>query len=101
MDAISQRGGQGHSHLRGYTTWQRESGLQELAKKAQGLFQWAFVACGYIARPPRDLNSKLCFRRVLNPPTTFKKGSKLFGCTTVLEGFNMKDSEVCDGFHSA
>jgi len=69
MDAISQRGSQGNLHLHGYTTWQRESGLQELVKKAQGLFQWAFVACDY--RPPRDLNSKLCIRRILNPPTTF------------------------------
>ena len=102
MDAISQRGGQGHSHLHGYTTWQRESGLQELVKKAQGLFQWAFVACDYIARPPRDFNSKLCFRRVLNPPTTFKGAPNPLDThyTTVLEGFYMKDSEVCDGFHS-
>ena len=69
-------------------------------KKAQGLFQWAFVACDYIARPPRDLNSKLCFRRVLNPPTTFKRAPNPLDThyTTVLEGFYI---EVCDGFHSA
>jgi len=36
-----------------------------LAKKAEGLFQWAAVACGYINDPPRGLTKNDCIRGLL------------------------------------
>ena len=79
-----------------------EGDLQKLAKKAQGLLQWAFVVCNYIVHPPCGLNSKLCIQQVLNLPTTIKRAPKPLDAryTTVLEGSNMKDSEVCDGLNN-
>ncbi|KAF8815811.1 WD40 repeat-like protein [Phlegmacium glaucopus] len=37
----------------------------ELAEKAEGLFQWAAVACGYINYPPRGLTKNDCIRALL------------------------------------
>src|SRR5258708_22180846 len=46
-----------------------EEDLQMLVKKAEGNFQWAFVACSHIARPPSGLDSRRCIQRVLQPTT--------------------------------
>ena len=37
----------------------------QLAKKAEGLFQWAAVACGYICSPPPGLTKNDCIRGLL------------------------------------
>jgi len=37
----------------------------ELMKKAEGLFQWAAVACGYINYPPHGLTENDCIRGLL------------------------------------
>jgi len=37
----------------------------ELMKKAEGLFQWAAVACGYISYPPHGLTENDCIRGLL------------------------------------
>ena len=37
----------------------------KLAKKAEGLFQWAAVACGYISYPPHGLTKNDCIRGLL------------------------------------
>jgi hypothetical protein len=37
----------------------------KLAKKAEGLFQWAAVACGYINDPPSGLTKNDCIRGLL------------------------------------
>ena len=39
----------------------------ELVKKAEGLFQWAAVACGYINYPPRGLTRDDCILGLLEP----------------------------------
>jgi len=39
--------------------------LAKLAKKAEGLFQWAFVACDHIAHPHAGLSSKQCLDSIL------------------------------------
>jgi len=77
-----------------------EGDLQELVKKAEGLFQWASVACDYIAHPPDGLNSKLCIQRVLNPSTNTTRALNPLDAlyTTVLERFDMSDPEVRDNF---
>jgi NACHT domain len=37
----------------------------KLVKKAEGLFQWAAVACGYISYPPHGLTKNDCIRGLL------------------------------------
>ena len=78
-----------------------EDSLRELAKKAEHLFQWASVASHYIANPPPGLHSKECIRRVLNP-TDGKKGLNPLDALymTVLERFDMDDSDIYNGFQS-
>ena len=39
----------------------------ELVKKAEGLFQWAAVACGYISYPPPGLTKDDCILGLLKP----------------------------------
>jgi hypothetical protein len=39
----------------------------ELVKKAEGLFQWAAVACGYISYPPPGLTKDDCILGLLEP----------------------------------
>lgn len=76
--------------------------LLKLVKKAEGLFQWAAVACNYITRPPYGLNSELCIQRVLNPPANIKTGLNRLDqiYTTVLGRFDMDDPAVRDNFQS-
>ena len=38
----------------------------QLAKKAEGLFQWAAMACGYIRSPPPGLTKNDCIRGLLD-----------------------------------
>lgn len=80
-----------------------EGVLRELVKRAEGLFQWAAVACDFIAHPPYGLNSKLCIQRVLDPPMDVKRGLNPLDTlyTTVLERFDMTDPEVYDNFQSS
>ncbi|KAF8812683.1 WD40 repeat-like protein [Phlegmacium glaucopus] len=50
----------------------------ELAEKAEGLFQWAAVACGYINDPPGGLTKNDCIRALLKLSTDHEElGSKL------------------------
>ena len=80
-----------------------ENDLQKLVERAEGLFQWASVACDYIAHPPPGLESKDCIQRILHP----SESKKFLGLnpldelyTTVLERFNMNDSIICSKFQS-
>lgn len=75
--------------------------LHKLVKKAEGLFQWASVACHYIANPPRSLNFEDCIDRVLHPSDGQKTLNPLDSLyMTVLEDFDMDDLEVLTRFHS-
>ena len=49
----------------------------ELAKKAEHLFQWAAVACGYINSPPRGLTRKDCICSLLKLSEDYKLGQEL------------------------
>ena len=76
-----------------------EEDLQKLVKKAEGNFQWAFVACSHIARPPSGLDSRLCIQRVLQPTTANSALNPLDELyTTVLKRFDMKDCDICNNF---
>jgi len=80
-----------------------EDDIQKLVKKAEGNFQWAFVACSHISRPPSGLDSRHCVQRVLdsaaiNPEMAVNPLDELY--TTILKRFNMKDRDVCDNFKS-
>lgn len=79
------------------------SDLLKLVKKAEGLFQWAFVACDYIAHPPAGLNSNRCIQRLLKWPTEVGRAPRALDAlyTTVLERFDMTDPDVRDGLQSA
>lgn len=86
-----------------YTANICENDLYKLVKKADGFFQWAFVACEYIAHPPSGLESKTCIQRILHPSKTkkslgLKPLDKLY--TTVLERFDMNDSDISNNFQS-
>ncbi|KAI0263042.1 hypothetical protein BC834DRAFT_998359 [Gloeopeniophorella convolvens] len=45
----------------------------ELTKKAEGLFQWAAVTCGYIKQPPRGLTKADCILRLLRPSSGHRR----------------------------
>ena len=78
-----------------------EGSLHMLAKRAEHLFQWASVACFYIAKPPRGLNSKSCLQRVLHPTVSKKAVHPLDALyMTVLERFDMDDNDIADNFRS-
>ena len=78
-----------------------EDALRELTRKAEQLFQWASVASYYIANPPPGLDSKECVRRVLNTTDGKKALNPLDALyTTVLERFDMDDSDICNRFQS-
>jgi hypothetical protein len=80
-----------------------EDDFEKLVKKAEGNFQWAFVACSHIARPPSGLNSRRCIQRVLQPTVVnsamaLNPLDELY--TTILKRFDMNDRDVCDNFKS-
>ena len=76
--------------------------LQQLTRKAECLFQWAYVACDYLVRPPDSLGLNRCIQRVLHPPLDSKKAvnrlDELY--KTVLDRFDMDDDDVRKDFQS-
>ncbi|KIM45626.1 hypothetical protein M413DRAFT_344802 [Hebeloma cylindrosporum] len=63
-----------------------------LAGKAEGLFQWAAVACGYINDPPRGLTKNDCIRALLGLSVGHEEVGKRLGplydlYKQVLEGY--------------
>jgi hypothetical protein len=69
----------------------------ELAKKAERLFQWAAVACGYINSPPRGLTRKDCIRSLLKLSEDYKELGQELGLLydlykQVLEGYFRSES---------
>jgi len=87
------------SRVKGVT----EDDLEKLAKKAEGNFQWASVACSHISKPPSGLDSRRCIQRVLQPTivstaTALNPLDELY--TAILKRFNMKDRDVRDTFKS-
>lgn len=72
--------------------------LHRLARKAEGLFQWAFVACSYIAEPPPGLEQKDCIERVLHPTGGKESLDAIY--LTILERFKMDDPYIGDNFRS-
>src|SRR5271170_6395435 len=45
----------------------------QLVKKAEGLFQWVAVACGYIRTPPPGVTKMKCIRDLLAPSSDHKQ----------------------------
>ena len=79
----------------------KEDDLGKLVNRAQCLFQWAFVACEYIGRPPPGLNSERCLANILNSSQqngATKELDKLY--STVLNQFDMKDPQIRQNFCS-
>ena len=75
--------------------------IPKLVKKAEGLFQWASVACRYIAHPPPGLDSGYCLATILYPsqPNTPGHLDKLY--STVLKArFDMANPQICRNFRS-
>ena len=79
-----------------------ENELWELAKKAEGLFQWAYVACDYIANPPPGLNTSDCLEEMLDSAQGNDAAEQLNELyRRVLEAhFNMEHSQIRDNFQS-
>ena len=64
----------------------------QLAKKAEGLFQWAAVACGYICSPPPGLTKSDCIRGLLDHNEVGRKLDPLYGLyRQVLDGYFKAD----------
>lgn len=75
-----------------YNTNITEDDLWRLVKKAEGLFQWAFVACDYIANPPPGLDSEDRPEDILQLSDGNDHLDDLYG--TVLRHFNMDNVKV-------
>lgn len=45
----------------------------QLVKKAEGLFQWVAVACGYILKPPPGFTRLKCIRALLEPSSNHRQ----------------------------
>ena len=64
----------------------------QLAKKAEGLFQWAAVACGYIRSPPPGLTKSDCIRGLLDNNEVGRQLDPLYGLyRQVLDGYFKAD----------
>ena len=64
----------------------------QLAKKAEGLFQWAAVACGYIRSPPPGLTKSDCICGLLDHNEVGRKLYPLYGLyRQVLDGYFKAD----------
>ena len=64
----------------------------QLAKKAEGLFQWAAVACGYIRSPPPGLTKNDCIRGFLDHNEVGRKLDPLYDLyRQVLDGYFKAD----------
>ena len=76
--------------------------VEPLARKAEGLFQWAAVASQFILDPPArfDYNEETCIKHLLEP-NTIRHGQDLLDelYKEVLEGY-FKDKEARDLFRS-
>ena len=60
----------------------------KLASKAEGLFQWAAVACGYICSPPPGLTKRKCIHSILALSSNFEQLDLLNNLyIQVLEGY--------------
>src|SRR6267378_1305629 len=60
----------------------------KLASKAEGLFQWAAVACGYICSPPPGLTKRKCIHSILALSSNFEQLDLLNNLyIEVLEGY--------------
>jgi hypothetical protein len=64
----------------------------KLVKKAEGLFQWAAVACGYISYPPPGLTKNDCIHGLLKPSADHEELGQALGplynlYQQVLEGY--------------
>ncbi len=79
--------------------------LNQLVKKAEGLFQWAFVACDYIANPPPPFNSDECLESLLyalqaNGIAEGLDKSDLLYTMVLKAHFNMAYDRICRKFRS-
>ena len=64
----------------------------QLAKKAEGLFEWAAVACRYIHSPPPGLTKNDCIRGLLDHNEVGRKLDPLYGLyRQVLDGYFKAD----------
>jgi len=74
----------------------------ELVQKAEGLFQWAAVACDYIHRPSAALTPRDCIRRLLMPSKMDKAPNHLdrLYLTVLTAQFDMDDGLIRCRFHS-
>jgi len=91
-----------YTRARLHTSFVDENDLRNLAKKAEGLFQWAYVACDYIAKPPPGLNASDCLEEVLDSSQASDAAEQLNELyRRVLEAhFNMGHSRIRDNFQS-
>ncbi len=85
-----------------YNSLVDENDLRKLAKKAEGLFQWAYVACDYIANPPPGLNASDTLEEVLDSSQANDAAEQLNELyRRVLEShFNMEHNRIRDNFQS-
>jgi len=76
-----------------------ENELYGLTRKAERLFQWAFVASQYIANPPAGLDFRGCIERAIKPTKGKGRFSHLDALyKMVLERFEMDDPEISENF---
>ncbi|THG93889.1 hypothetical protein EW026_g7463 [Hermanssonia centrifuga] len=74
---------------------------QTLARISQGLFQWAFVACQQIARPPRGRTSRERYDKLVQSGADLRHDSLLdYLYTDVLCALFEDDEEVMNRFKS-
>ena len=74
----------------------------KLVKKAEGLFQWAFVACDHIAYPPPGLSTKYCLDSLLHTSLARAGAEPLDNLyITILEAhFDMTNQQIRKNFLS-
>jgi hypothetical protein len=77
--------------------------IEKLVKKAEGLFQWASVACDYIANPPETLDYDFCLKEILgfvgSNDAAEQHLDKLYN--TVLKAhYKMDHSQISKNFRS-
>jgi len=71
-----------------------EGSLHKLVEKAEGLFQWAFVACDYLSNPPPGLDAKGCLKQILDINGALDLLDELY--STVLKAhFGKEESRTC------
>jgi len=85
-----------------HNTQLAQDDLLKLVKRAEGLFQWAFVACDHIAYPPPGLSSKYCLESLLHTSLALEGAEPLDSLyVKILEAhFDMKNLQIRKNFHS-